>query len=76
MPLIDIHVIKGSCTPEQKRAMMEETTEMIGRVLAEPVKDLTWVRVIEVGEDEWMIAGEVFTLEHVRKLRAGELRPS
>jgi phenylpyruvate tautomerase PptA (4-oxalocrotonate tautomerase family) len=73
MPLIDIHVIKGSCTPEQKLQMMQETTEMIGRVLAEPVKELTWVRVIEVGEDEWMIAGEVFTLEHVRKLRAGEL---
>jgi phenylpyruvate tautomerase PptA (4-oxalocrotonate tautomerase family) len=34
---------------------------------------LTWVRVIEVAEDDWMIAGEVFTLEHVRKLRAGEL---
>ena len=49
MPLIDIHVIKGSCTPEQKLQMMQETTEMIGRVLAEPVKDLTWVRVIEVG---------------------------
>jgi len=73
MPLIDIHVIKGSCTPEQKLQMMQEATEMVGRVLAEPVKKLTWVRVIEVGEDEWMIAGEVFTLEHVRKLRAGEL---
>jgi 4-oxalocrotonate tautomerase family enzyme len=73
MPLIDIHLIKGSTTPEQKRQMMEETTEMIGRVLNEPVKRLTWVRIIEVGEDEWMIGGEVFTLEHVRKLRAGEL---
>lgn len=75
MPLIDIHLIKGSTTPEQKRQMMEETTEMIGRVLNEPVKRLTWVRIIEVGEDEWMIGGEVFTLEHVRKLRAGELIP-
>jgi 4-oxalocrotonate tautomerase family enzyme len=73
MPLVDIHVIKGSCTPEQKRRMMEETTEMIGRVLAEPVKRLTWVRIIEVGENDWMIGGDVFTLEHVRKLRAGEL---
>ena len=73
VPLVDIHVIRGSCTPEQKRQMMEETTEMIGRVLAEPVKQLTWVRIIEVGENEWMIGGEVFTLDHVRKLRAGEL---
>lgn len=73
MPLVDIHVIKGSCTPEQKRRMLQETTEMIGRVLAEPVKRLTWVRIIETGEDDWMIGGEVFTLEHVRKLRAGEL---
>lgn len=53
--------------------MLQETTEMIGRVLAEPVKRLTWVRIIETGEDDWMIGGEVFTLEHVRKLRAGEL---
>jgi 4-oxalocrotonate tautomerase family enzyme len=73
VPLIDIHVIKGSCTPEQKLRMMEEATEMVGRVLAEPVKKLTWVRIIETEEDAWMIAGEVFTLEHVRKLRAGEL---
>jgi 4-oxalocrotonate tautomerase len=75
MPLIDIHLIKGSTTPEQKRRMMEETTEMIGRVLNEPVKRLTWVRIIEVDEGDWMIGGEVFTLEHVRKLRAGELVP-
>jgi 4-oxalocrotonate tautomerase family enzyme len=73
VPLIDIHVIKGSCTPEQKLRLMEEATEMVGRVLAEPVKKLTWVRIVETEEDAWMIAGEVFTLEHVRKLRAGEL---
>jgi 4-oxalocrotonate tautomerase len=73
MPLIDIHVIKGSCTTEQKQALMEGATELVGRVLAEPVKKLTWVRIVETEEDQWMIGGEVFTLDHVRRLRAGEL---
>jgi phenylpyruvate tautomerase PptA (4-oxalocrotonate tautomerase family) len=73
VPLIDIHVIKGSCTSDQKLQLMEAATDMVGRILAEPVKRLTWVRIIETGEDDWMIGGEVFTLEHVRKLRAGEL---
>jgi len=73
VPLIDIHVIKGSCTPDQKRQLMEAATEMCGRILAKPVERLTWVRIIETEEDQWMIGGEVFTLDHVRRLRAGEL---
>jgi 4-oxalocrotonate tautomerase family enzyme len=73
VPLIDIHVIKGSCTPEQKRALLEEGSALVGRVLGEPVVRLTWVRIVETEEDSWMIGGEVFTLDHVKRLRAGEL---
>lgn len=74
MPLIDIHLIKGSSTPEMKRAMMDDMNAVVGKVLGEPVKKLTWVRVVETEDDQWMIAGEIFTLEHVRKLRRGELK--
>lgn len=73
MPLIDIHVIRGSCTPEQKRALMDGANDVIGKVLGEPVKRLTWIRIVETEENQWMINSEIFTLDHVRRLRAGEL---
>jgi 4-oxalocrotonate tautomerase family enzyme len=73
VPLIDIHVIKGSCTPEQKRALLDGASKLVGDTLGEPVVRLTWVRIVETGEDDWMIGGEVFTLDHVKRLRAGEL---
>ena len=73
MPLVDIHVIKGIWSQEQKEEMMRVTTDALVGVWGENVRKLTWVRVLETEDGQWMIGGEVFTSEHVARLRAGEL---
>jgi 4-oxalocrotonate tautomerase len=73
MPLVDIHVIKGIWSKEQKEEMMRVTTDALCGVWGDNVRKLTWVRVIETEEGQWMIDGEVFSADHVARLRAGEL---
>ena len=73
MPLVDIHVIKGVWSAEQKEEMMRVTTDALVGIWGENVRKLTWVRVLETEDGQWMIGGEVFTSEHVARLRAGDL---
>jgi phenylpyruvate tautomerase PptA (4-oxalocrotonate tautomerase family) len=53
--------------------MMRVTTDALVKVWGEPVRKMTWVRVLETEDGQWMIGGEVFTKDHVARLRAGEL---
>jgi 4-oxalocrotonate tautomerase len=73
MPLVDIHLIKGAWTPEQKEQMMKATTDALVGIWGENVRKLTWVRVLEVEDGDWMIAGEVFRLGDVGRLQRGEI---
>lgn len=72
MPLVDIHLIKGIWSEEQKREMMTATTDALVKIWGEPVRKMTWVRVLEVEDGQWMIGGEVWTAAEVAALRAGE----
>ena len=73
MPLVDIHLIKGAWTSEQKEQMMKATTDALVGIWGENVRRLTWVRVLEVEDGDWMIAGEVFRREDVGRLQRGEI---
>ncbi len=73
MPLVDIHLIKGVWSDEQKQEMMRVTTDALVKVWGENVRKLTWVRVLEVEDGQWMIGGEVFSGADVVRLRAGEI---
>jgi 4-oxalocrotonate tautomerase len=73
MPLVDIHLIKGVWSEQQKQQMMTATTDALVGIWGEEVRKFTWVRVLEVEDGQWMIGGEAWTAEHVARLRAGEL---
>jgi 4-oxalocrotonate tautomerase len=73
VPLVDIHLIKGVWSDEQKQEMMRVTTDALVKAWGENVRKLTWVRVLEVEDGQWMIGGEVFTGDDVARLRAGEI---
>ena len=68
MPPIDIHVMEGVFTPEEKPRMIAEA---IGRVAGEPMRDATSVRVHEVPSGSWGGANGVWTTERALALRAG-----
>jgi 4-oxalocrotonate tautomerase len=71
MPLIDIQLIKGVFTPEQKKRMIEKVTEAIVSVEGEAMRPVTWVRVHETESGEWAIGGKPLTAADVKQMAAG-----
>ncbi len=70
MPLIDIHVLEGVFSAEEKAAMIRGTAEAFGRVAGQAMQDATSVRVHEVPSGQWGGADSVWTTETARALKA------
>ena len=71
MPMVDIQLIEGVFTPEEKAEMIEKVTNTMVEIEGETLRDLTWVRVIEVASGDWGIAGQGVTADMVKAKRAG-----
>jgi 4-oxalocrotonate tautomerase len=71
MPLIDIELIKGVFTPDQKRLMIQKVTDAMLAVEGENMRPVTWVRVQEIESGEWAIGGNPLTAADVKALAAG-----
>lgn len=71
MPLIDIQLIKGVFTPDQKKTMIEKVTDAMVSVEGEAMRPVTWVRVQEIESGEWAIGGTPLTAGDVRSMAAG-----
>ena len=71
MPLVDIHVIKGVFTPEQKSAMITKVTDAMVAIEGENLRGVTWVKINEVESGDWAIGGQRLQAADVRKM-AGE----
>jgi 4-oxalocrotonate tautomerase len=71
MPLIDVHVVENTFTPEQKRQMIERLTDAMVSVEGEKMRHVTWVKISEVKSGEWGIGGKPMTTEAVKGLAAG-----
>ena len=71
MPLIDIQIIEGVFTPEQKRRMIEKVTDAMVEIEGESMRAVTWVRVQELASGEWGIGGKPLTAADVKALQQG-----
>ena len=71
MPLVDIQLIKGVFTPEQKRHMIQKVTDAMVSVEGEAMRPVTWVRVHETESGEWAIGGKPLTTADVKQMAAG-----
>lgn len=68
MPLVDIDIIKGVFTAEQKGQMIERVTEAMIAVEGEAMRPVTWVRVREVEQGDWAIGGKRLTAADVHAM--------
>jgi 4-oxalocrotonate tautomerase len=68
MPLVDIQLIRGVFTPEQKKRMTEKVTDAMISVEGEAMRPVTWVRVQEIESGEWAIGGNPLTASDVKKM--------
>ena len=70
MPLVDIQVIEGVFTADQKKDMIEKVTDTMVGIEGEALRGVTWVRVKEVASGDWGIGGKALTAEDVKVLQS------
>ena len=68
MPVVDIQLIEGVFTPEQKKEMIEQVTETLVNIEGEAMRDVTFVRVQEYAQGEWGIGGRVLSAGDVKAI--------
>jgi len=76
MPLIQVKLIEGVFSSEQKRQIIEKLTEAMVEVEGENMRPVTWVTIEDVRSGEWGIGGQAMTTEAVRALAAGVASPA
>jgi 4-oxalocrotonate tautomerase len=69
MPLVNVRLIEGVFTPEQKREMIRQLTETMVEIEGESLRSVTWVIVEEVKSGDWGIGGNALTTADVLALR-------
>ena len=70
MPLVDIQVIEGVFSPEQKKEMITKVTNAMVGIEGEALRGVTWVRVLEVASGAWGIGGQALTAADVKAMQS------
>jgi 4-oxalocrotonate tautomerase len=68
MPLVDIQLIKGVFSADQKKAMIEKVTDAMVSVEGESLRSVTWVRLQEIESGQWAVGGNPLTADAVRTM--------
>jgi 4-oxalocrotonate tautomerase len=71
MPMVNVKVIEGVFTDDQKQAMIEKLTDTMVEIEGENMRGVTWVVIDEVKSGDWGIGGQSLTTEAVHALAAG-----
>lgn len=71
MPLIDIKVIEGVFTPEQKQSLITDVTDAVVAIEGENLRGVTWVRILEVKSGDWAIGGQRLQSGDVQDMARG-----
>ena len=70
MPSIDIQVLEGVFSDEEKALIITRVTEAFGSVAGETIKGGTSVRLHEVRSGSWGYGGTVLTTADARAMKA------
>jgi len=72
MPFINVKLVEGVFTAEQKQQVITRLTDAMVSIEGENMRAVTWVVVEEVKSGDWGIAGQSLTTEDVQTLAAGQ----
>jgi 4-oxalocrotonate tautomerase len=75
MPLINVRVIEGVFTAEQKQEMIRKITDTMVEIEGENLRPVTWVVVEEVRSGDWGIGGNGLTTADVHALQGRSPAP-
>ena len=71
MPMVNVKVIEGVFSDDQKRDMIEKLTDTMVEIEGENMRGVTWVVIDEVKSGDWGIGGQSLTTADVHALAAG-----
>ncbi|MDQ3771280.1 MAG: 4-oxalocrotonate tautomerase family protein [Actinomycetota bacterium] len=76
MPLVNVKIIEGVFSAQQKHEIIENLTEAMVSIEGENMRGVTWVVVEEVQSGDWGIGGNALTTKDVKALAAGAMATS
>jgi 4-oxalocrotonate tautomerase len=71
MPLINVKIIEGVFSTEQKQEIIRKLTDTMVSIEGENMRGVTWCVVEEVKSGDWGIGGNPLTTADVKRLAAG-----
>lgn len=69
MPLVQIKVVEGVLTDDEKSQMIDKVTEAVLSVYGEGLRPHTWVMIEDVANGQWGLGGKGLTTADVQGLR-------
>ena len=71
MPLVNVKLIEGVFSAEQKHEMIEKLTDTMVEIEGENMRGVTWVVIEEAKSGDCGIGGQALTTADVHALAAG-----
>jgi 4-oxalocrotonate tautomerase len=71
MPFVNVKLIEGCFSPQQKHDMIAKLTDTMVAIEGERMRPVTWVVIEEVASGEWGIGGKPLSTADVKALAAG-----
>ena len=71
MPLINVKVIEGVFSEDQKRTIVETLTDAMVAVEGEKLRPVTWVLIEEIKGGNWAIGGKPLAAVDVKAMATG-----
>jgi len=68
MPLVNIDVIEGVFTAQQKQDMIRNVTDTMVAIEGENLRGVTWVKINEVKTGDWGIGGKMLSSGDVKAM--------
>lgn len=69
MPLINVKLIEGVFTPEQKTQIIEKLTDAMVAIEGENLRGVTWVFIEDVKQGDWGMGGQAVTAADVHRMQ-------
>lgn len=70
MPFINVKIIEGVFSPEQKQQIVRKLTDAMVGIEGEAMRGVTWTVIEEVKSGDWAIGGQPLTTTDVLALAA------
>ena len=71
MPLINVKMLEGVFTPQQKHDMIRKLTDTMVSIEGENMRSVTTVVLEEIKSGDWGIGGKSLTTANAKALAAG-----